>query len=706
MRWREHVTTQARLAFFESTAPELVAAAVGPLPRWAGPRPMSAQFAFFGGDDTLAIVSWPGAPKVSVDEALAWGLAYGHDRDVVLLLPEGTARPTLQRLPWVNTPVQVFTFGTGTPYRVAPAVIPARAEVLAQIASWGARGTGGAEQLGAEQAAWVQELVAWVEARSDLSPRHRQSYLAWHNAGRQVLKITRTQSSLSIDAGVRYSNPTPDQPTPPPTLRLQRLLTDDEFVEIQATIDQAITRRASGDDIGHEEHRLQHRIQREFESVGEVFGLRQLHREFPAWRPGKSPGYIDFLGATDDRVPHIVETKLGNDPMLALQGLDYWIWASANPDIVATTLGGPIKGAPMIDFVVGAYKTTKAVGPYTLRQLEAFDGAIPWRCHVAADWHTQLQIKTLTVKRVPDPPDGWAPVQPPRYAQRLHAHLTGKERPVLLDDGPFYRSPQGGLVEAARPAWDDLQARQLLHRYAHHVRSSQLFALNLFAGLEDDARVRLATLAGIVGVAATEEAIFEFEDLEDRLGEATSASPHRTQVDAAMRCASTDGTRTLLLIEVKLSEVDFGCCSAYQAIRNDSRDTCRTTGPFGNDPARCFQLRNHDRGKRRLYNVQLGPTSSTANGCTFRLGTNQPMRNIALGRALIAAGETDQVVLALAAPRSNPTIWRRWSEAKAALAGIPNTRLADLPADSLLTLHKAGRSAELARRYLLQPISR
>ena len=218
-------------------------------------------------------------------------------------------------------------------------------------------------------------------------------------------------------------------------------------------------------------------------------------------------------------------------------------------------------------------------------------------------------------------------------------------------------------------------------------------------------RIALARLAGIADVSAAGEIVFEFEDPADRLGEATNASPHRTQVDAALTCTGTSGTRTLLLIEVKLTEIDFSRCSGYEADANDRRDICCTTGPFGNNPTGCFKLRNHDREPRRTYDVQLGPTPTPpgTSGCTFRLGTTQPMRNVALGRALLAIGKADEVVHALAAPRANQTIWRRWAEAKAALAGIPNARLADLPADELLVLHDAERAKELASRYELPP---
>ena len=78
-----------------------------------GPRKLSEQFAFYGDDEALAIAGWPGAGDTT-DEALAWGLAMGGDRDVVLVLPAALVRPTLQRLPWVSAPVRVWTYASRT----------------------------------------------------------------------------------------------------------------------------------------------------------------------------------------------------------------------------------------------------------------------------------------------------------------------------------------------------------------------------------------------------------------------------------------------------------------------------------------------------------------------------------------------------------------------------------------------------------------
>jgi hypothetical protein len=42
-----------------------------------------------------------------------------------------------------------------------------------------------------------------------------------------------------------------------------------------------------------------------------------------------------LIGVTHDGCIGLVETKLGADPTLVLQGLDYWTWATA-PQALAT----------------------------------------------------------------------------------------------------------------------------------------------------------------------------------------------------------------------------------------------------------------------------------------------------------------------------------------------------------------------------------
>lgn len=82
----------------------------------------------------------------------------------------------------------------------------------------------------------------------------------------------------------------------------------------------------------------EHRMQATMGSQASDLALRQLIREFPAYRglDGSSsprlgrPGYIDFLGIDSDGRFHVVETKIGHDPRVVLQALDYAIWVCAN----------------------------------------------------------------------------------------------------------------------------------------------------------------------------------------------------------------------------------------------------------------------------------------------------------------------------------------------------------------------------------------
>jgi hypothetical protein len=217
-------------------------------------------------------------------------------------------------------------------------------------------------------------------------------------------------------AGTRYSKPRSDQQMPPPPLDLQSEMTDIQFGQMKGAIETAITDRLpDGSDSGHEEHRLQHAIQDEFESPSRVFDLTVLTAEFPSWRLGHRTGLIDFLGAAPPGPPHIVETKLDNYLMLTLQGLDYWIWAKANPEVVAASLGEQVSGSPVIDFVVGAHRTPTAIGPYTQHQVEALDADVDWQFHVVENWRTRLSVTSFGSRQMPGPPFVSAPMSRPLF---------------------------------------------------------------------------------------------------------------------------------------------------------------------------------------------------------------------------------------------------------------------------------------------------
>ena len=110
---------------------------------------------------------------------------------------------------------------------------------------------------------------------------------------------------------------------------------------------------------------------------------------------------------------------------------------------------------------------------------------------------------------------------------------------------------------------------------------------------------------------------------------------------------------------------------------------------------------HHDREHRRRYDTALGQLSretEPTQGCWFRFGANQPMRNVALARTLIRQSDVDDATVALCAPSVHKEIWRRWAEAKKLLP-VAGVFLADLPVETVVGSHENGR--KLSDRYLL-----
>jgi hypothetical protein len=457
-------------------------------------------------------------------------------------------------------------------------VLPAHAEVFARYRD---ALVVNVHHLG-DRAPWVSELVESASTHRHLQAVHRSSYLSWHCLGRQVLKLRRAAGGVEIVGGVDFSGESivfarnwKQTITGP--------LNADQVREIFEAVDAAVERRLDGTDSGHPEHLLQALLADDMSVLGLVTDRPGMaRREFPAKRADDKRGYLDFLGTDKYGRLHVVETKIGNDAMLVLQGLDYWIWANAHRKSLAKVFG--LSGTPevVVDFVVATSGTKPAVGPYTAVQAEALPGSLRWRCHLATGLETR-ELKVTRLERL-----AW-PEGTPSFAAKHHAfalldHLSTEQHlPGPIVGGALLASASVGIVPAARWALEELEARGVLHRYAHHIRSSQAFALNMFGPLDrSDTLALLRTW--FPDVAEADPPIFEWSDPNDRLAELTPQHPHRSQVDVVLRGRRNDGASVAALIEVKLTETDFGTCSAYQADANDTREICRTDGPFGVQP--------------------------------------------------------------------------------------------------------------------------
>ena len=688
-----------RARFAAGLAEHLVEALDGPAACQGMPERVSRHFTYAADEERLFILAGPqeATRPATLDLALAYGLSYAWDRDLTVVLPMGGAEASVRRAAWLDLPIRVVEYDPNDPApEPRPRVIPARAVVLEELRARPlVLPPGGPEQT---DVAWVSVLAAWAEDHLQLRPAHRNGRWAWHCQGRSVLRISRGAGELVIQAGVDTAGGG-GRFAPPVELRVTGELTADQLAQVCLVVEAAIEQRQAGADRQPSEHWLQAVLR----DCPELLGLQDgpVLRELPAFRPEAGMamrcGFVDLVGVTQDGRIGVVETKLGSDPMLVLQGLDYWTWVTAHGKELANELGAdPDRGVELI-FAVDAKDGTPRVSPHMAAQARTLAGEIRWRIVGLEDWF--LGAPRPAPLRARTPPPGHPT---PRFAERLEAQQT-RVAPGPLRQRVFLADPTDGVLPRAVQTRQAVAKRGLLHPMDAHLRSSQRFAINLFAPLPSAAVAQL--LGGLFGNLPVEvdPVKFEFADQLDRLRERRPASPHQTQVDVLLRGTAHDGRRLAALVEVKLSERDFGHCSGYESRRNPTRDACLEHGPFGGQPARCFQLHSDERTGPRTYDRYLDPVGPLPGhaGCLFRLGLNQPMRNLALARVLLAEGEVDQAVYVLCAHDHNGPIWRRWAEATGTFSNNPTVNLAGLAASQVVGLHQPDDAAWLRRHYAL-----
>lgn len=655
---------------------------------------LSTLLDYFDDEHRLLVVAGDPERPEATGLALAHGLAQAGSRDLWLAVPHGHTTPILRRAAFLDRKIRVWSHSDGVCNEVLVPSLPQIFNELKDSIAAGKADLGHRER-------WVSPILGWATSAPGVVPAHRPGYLAWHCDGRMVLKVTPTGPGLQVTAGVHHA-------AAPPTPLLVTGPVDPAAVHrVVAASAAACASRLEGNDTANQEHRLQAQLHHR------DLNLVHWEREFPARRPvasggwaslgGDGRGFIDFLGIDKDNDLHVVETKIGYDPMLVLQGLDYWTWAHAHREQLGKHFGVQIRKV-ILDFVVAAsHPGGPVLGPYSAEHAEALAGDIPWRFWTADITGPLPVLKALPKRHIPPGSPRRAPVGFAPWSHTLgdHVALYAASCGHTLTSGVFHQHQDDALLPSARPAAAALSAGGLNHPMLAHIRSSQAFALNLFAGLDETGRLAVLDRLGVAANGCP-PATFEWSDPADRLAEATMTSPHQTQVDVVIRPQGAD-RRHVVLIEVKLSETDFGHCSAYESNWNPDRTACGQPHPFGSNPTGCFQLRNHDCGQPRRYLDVLGPfTGASAGcGCWFRLGTNQVMRNVALARSLVASGDADTVTVALCAPFKHRAIWRRWKEAVTALHGLSNICFAELPADCVAQYHPLDDGRTIADRYLL-----
>ena len=372
----------------------------------------SRRFAFFADEKHLAVVA--GAQENDdVELALAYAVRHANGRRLTLVLPEGHTNATAQRAPWLREAARpkIFTHRAGGDINELPP--RSQADTVLALAE-PPKGLSPAEELAnatspshlGNSTDGVWALVEWATTYSLLDPGHRSGERSWHYAGLRVLSIRRTKGGVSITAGIHYGGA--NKP-PAVTLVDGQQLSTEALTALQATVNDAIEqRKGTGPKAIHrpDEHWLQAMLRRHPQIVGvEQPALREL----PAWRPHDSTGkwgrgYLDLLGLDGHGAIRVIETKLAtnSDDLLVLQGLDYYVWATAYLDVLRSRLGATKSAELEIHYVLGANPSDDSIklSPCTGALASALDDSVRWRFQVVHDWFQhpeQTSTPTATI---------------------------------------------------------------------------------------------------------------------------------------------------------------------------------------------------------------------------------------------------------------------------------------------------------------------
>ena len=153
-----------------------------------------------------------------------------------------------------------------------------------------------------------------------------------------------------------------------------------------------------------------------------------------------------------------------------------------------------------------------------------------------------------------------------------------------------------------------------------------------------------------------------------------------------------------MLLEVKLGEGGFTPCGGRDSTANRRRDVCDSAAAFLAEPGACYLRRPVRKQRDRRYWAIFAqahgsvaaafPGTDPAGPCPFAGQAQQPMRNLALARALEQAGTVDRAWFGLCAHDDNPDVAAHWAGWRA-LLGDPR----DAPVMAASAIVAAGRAA-------------
>ena len=383
----------------------------------------SDRFAYFSTDDRLCMVA--GAQERNeVGLALAYGMTRRGDKALTLILPESHTLSTLQRAPWIREEVGLEIWShrelqaKRSVERSRQDTIDEHSVNLKANQSPGTQFTKDATpaHLG-DRSKSVFALVEWASKDPRLDPGHRQSERSWHCMGQKVLSFKWNASQVKVWAGI-HDAALLDHPTA--VLDNGDTLNGATLDDVKAAVEEGIRQRLAGQFRRPDEHWMQAVVRQ----LPSIVGVEQpALRELPVWRPKASDlsesswtkkwgrGYIDIAGLDGHGNLRIVEIKRADndDPLLVLQGLDYYIWSLALENTLTERLGASAKSKTELHFVVGDSEVGVIKhSPYTAPLAQNLHPSVPWQFQTIRHWfnpgggHEGVTSKLFEPGVVPD----------------------------------------------------------------------------------------------------------------------------------------------------------------------------------------------------------------------------------------------------------------------------------------------------------------
>ncbi len=212
------------------------------------------------------------------------------------------------------------------------------------------------------------------------------------------------------------------------------------------------------------------------------------------------------------------------------------------------------------------------------------------------------------------------------------------------------------------------------HDYVNHVRSSQIFGINLLFPLLSDqkgnghkALIELMNKKLKTEIKAIESFQFEYSPDDDWLGEwpgKTKPSEYITSADVFI-IAAAGNQKIGILLEVKFTESEFGACNGITSngCSSEDRANCDDFTKVKHYIDNCYLHKKHKARSARKYFTYFDMDSDVRlenNLCPFR-NNNQCIRNHALARALKKFGDMN-AFFGLIYFDGNETINTQWNQ--------------------------------------------